>query len=101
MRYQLKKSIGDFVLIQWAHHTKNYKPGDCLVVARKLNEAQSHVISCQDLDTMNLPMSLEDIHAYITAHPNILGSMIHDCRGIVCDDEVILFNNPIHVSNRD
>lgn len=31
-RYQIRKFVKDFVLIQWALELPDYEPGDCLVV---------------------------------------------------------------------
>lgn len=47
------------------------------------------------------PMTLEEVRAYVAAHPCVLGSMIHDCRGIIVSDEVIVFENPVQVRNHE
>ena len=97
-RYQIRKFGEDHVMIQWAFAASDYEPGDCLVVVDPAGtECDVDWISPGYLD----PMTLEEIRAYIAADTRVLGFLIHDCRGIVLDGEMILFDNPVQVRNHD
>ncbi|MDP3779275.1 MAG: hypothetical protein Q8R30_04510 [bacterium] len=89
--YELQR-FGNLLQIRWGHQLEDYQAGDCLVVVKGNKDDQGRYEYLK-------PMTREAARAYIAAHIQMLGSLIHDCRGLIRDDEVILFECSVHVRN--
>ncbi len=87
--------------INWANAYENGKfaTGDCVVRAIcGTTDVDAHNRAHQQLQTYTEPMSLEDARRYIAEHILMLGSMVHDCVGIVLEDSenpIVRFDPPI------
>lgn len=101
-RYELKKALrgslglGDLLAIRWLHQLEHYKPGDCAVMVK---EEEREEDNGEQYNSYMEPMTLEQIHTFITTHVSVLGSHIHDCHGLIRGDEIIFFDTPIQVRN--
>ena len=93
-RYQIRTLVKHIVLIRWAFDLPNYEAGDCVVVVDP--EGAEAVGFCSGSFE---PMTLEEIRAFVAADTSVLGSLIHDCHGVILDNEMILFEHPIVVRN--
>ena len=87
--------------IRWASDRKDYVQGDCYVLAVRASvPVAAHGgpgVAWSE------PMPLADARAFIAAHPQMLGSQIHDCVGVALEDgdrATIAFATPIRVRDR-
>ena len=102
-RYRLQRmALSDVFLIAWADRRPGYVPGDCYVRAiEEKTDPVSHPRLVHTRARYTEPMTLDEARAIVAANPLELGSMIHDCVGLLLEDgRAVDFAEPVIVRNQ-
>lgn len=87
-RIKLKYPTASTLSIRWARERKDYLAGDCYVCAcRETSDPLQFDPNAPPSTAWSRPMTLEEAHKLIAAHPQMLGSLINRCFGVTLLDE--------------
>ncbi|MDO8622473.1 MAG: hypothetical protein Q7R80_04540 [bacterium] len=102
-RLQLFDFHATCLAINWASaYGANRAVGDCVVLAiRAATDVDAHNRTRGQRQRYTEPMALADARRFVEAMKHLLGSRVHDCIGIVLEDDgaypVVAFDPPIEV----
>lgn len=90
--------------IKWCNNEDNYVRGDCRVRAiKESTDIKVHNKKNLQSNLYTGLMTKKELKEFISRDPDLLGSMINNCRGLVLEDfvffEKVDFDSPIEIKN--